>query len=356
MRSARDRARWRLTTLALLISAAAASSAQPRAVGEALGRPAVTVRGAERAVLLSASRADKRLVAVGERGIVVLSDDEGLSWRQAATPTSVTLTAVHFTDRDGWAVGHGGVVLASSDRGERWTVQLDGRRAAQTVLEAARSSNDPKALSEAQRLVAEGPDKPFMDIVVRGERKLLAVGAYGLALASEDGGKSWVSWVPRLPNPKGLHLYAARQRGDKLLLAGEQGLVLLSTDGGSSFRRIDTPYKGTFFAAEFLGDQDIVLAGLRGNALRSLDGGTTWAPIASPMPVSITASALDVDGRLVSANQAGFVMSLQADQLVPSNGKPLPAINGLLPLGGGKALALTVQGAKLVDMVPAGTR
>jgi photosystem II stability/assembly factor-like uncharacterized protein len=64
------------------------------------------------AYLTGIARAGKRLVAVGERGIVVLSDDDGATWRQASVPVSVTLAAVQFpTPTQGWVVGHYGVVL-----------------------------------------------------------------------------------------------------------------------------------------------------------------------------------------------------------------------------------------------------
>lgn len=325
--------------------------------GPALDRAAVVVRAPERAVLLGAALAGERIVAVGERGIVALSDDGARHWRQASVPTSVTLTAVRFADaKQGWAVGHGGTVLASEDGGERWTRRLDGRQAAQIVLDAARASGDARAVQEAERLLADGPDKPLLDLLLLGGTRLLAVGAYGLALASEDGGRSWQSWMPRLPNPKGLHLYAARQRGQTLLLAGEQGLVLLSTDAGRSFRRVETPYKGSFFSAELLGEQDIVLAGLRGTALRSSDAGASWAAVAVPVPASITATAIGADGRLLAANQAGFVMALQGDRLVPLNAAPLPPLNGLLPRAGAPLLALTVQGAQSAAPEPGPAR
>jgi photosystem II stability/assembly factor-like uncharacterized protein len=314
-------------------------------VAAAMDRAAVSVQAPERAVLLAADRAGTRTLAVGERGIIALSDDDGRHWRQASVPTSVTLTAVRFADaQHGWAVGHSGVVLATEDGGQHWTRRLDGRTAAQRVLEAARVAGDAKAITEAERLAAEGADKPLLDLLLLGGQRLLVVGAYGLALASEDGGRSWQSWMPRLPNPKGLHLYAARQHGQTVLLAGEQGLVLLSTDGGQSFRPLDPPYKGSFFSAELPSEREIVLAGLRGNMLRSSDGGASWSNIASPMPASITATALGADGRLLAANQAGFVMSLQGDRLVPTHPAPLPPINALLTRAGAPLLAFTVQG------------
>lgn len=321
-------------------------------VSDALDRVALAVRNPERAVLLGVALAGTRLVAVGERGIVALSDDAGHRWRQAAVPTSVTLTSVRFADpRRGWAVGHGGVILSTEDGGEHWTRRLDGRHAAQLVRAAATETGDAKAIADAERLVAEGADKPLFDLLQIGADRLLAVGAYGLAFASGDGGVSWTSWSARLPNPKAQHLYAARQRGKTVLVAGEQGLALLSTDGGRSFRPLDVPYKGSFFACELPADGRLVLAGLRGTVLQSADGGERWDTLAMPMPASVTATALDGNGRLIAVNQAGFALAQRGDRMEPLNAVPLPPLNGLLAQSG-TTLALSIQGVLSVAAKP----
>src|SRR5438067_1524420 len=105
--------------------------------------------------------------------------------------------------------------------------------------------------SEAVAPAGSALDRPALPVRAP-ERAVLLVGAYGVALASVDEGQTWTSWIGRLPNLKGLHLYVVRQRGDTLLLAGARGLVLMSHDGGQAFRRVETPYKGSFFAAELL--------------------------------------------------------------------------------------------------------
>jgi len=80
--------------------------------------PAIQWRVPNKAVLLASTCAGKRLVAVGECGMVTLSDDDGATWRQGKVPVSVTLTAVDFaTPEKGWAVGHSGVVLHTEDGG-----------------------------------------------------------------------------------------------------------------------------------------------------------------------------------------------------------------------------------------------
>ena len=52
----------------------------PRVLAEA----ALQTPKAQGAAMLAVTRAGSRLVAVGERGTVLLSDDDGARWRQAA--------------------------------------------------------------------------------------------------------------------------------------------------------------------------------------------------------------------------------------------------------------------------------
>lgn len=101
-------------------------------VRDVLDQPARLSERAVSSVLNAVVLAGTRLVAVGERGVVLLSDDNGRSWRQAGSvPVSVALTDVHFVSAThGWAVGHSGVVLHSDDGGETWMRQLDGNQAA----------------------------------------------------------------------------------------------------------------------------------------------------------------------------------------------------------------------------------
>lgn len=341
----------RRAVLALALPAFALHAAAQPGEREALARPAVKVRNPERAVLLGVAFAGQRLVAVGERGLVVVSDDRGASWSQVGTPVSVSLTAVRFADaQHGAAVGHGGVALTTADGGLTWTQRLDGRRAAALVLEAARAAQDAGAIANAQRLVAEGPDKPFLDVQMLDAQRIRVVGAYGLALASDDGGQRWSSWMDRLDNPKGLHCYALRERGDVVLIAGEQGLLLRSENGGRSFRRLETPYRGSFFTAELPGEHEIVVAGLRGNAWRSGDDGRSWSQLASPTAATITASTVLPDGALVFSDQAGFLLKALDDRLDPINKTPLAPVAGVIRTDDRRLLALTLQGVALVTV------
>lgn len=355
-----DRPSSRLVLLALCATWAAANAAHAAAsVADPLTLEAVRVRVVERNVLLGAATAGSRVVAVGERGSIALSDDGGASWRQAhRVPVSVTLTAVRFVDaREGWAVGHAGVVLHTADAGEIWSLQLDGVSLARAALKDAQArfreagqenSEARRAVRSAQLLVDDGPDKPFFDLDFADKLNGIVVGAYNLIYATSDGGATWQSWSSRTENPKGLHLYAVRRQGNGIYLAGEQGLFMRSLDEGKAFKRVPTPYQGSWFAMAAPADGSIVLAGLRGNAYRSADDAKTWRQLTGAPSVTFVSGAA-VDGQaVILANQAGQVFAAfpHTDDLRPLSTSSLPMLTGLLPKADRSYLALTVQGVR----------
>src|SRR5688572_31283560 len=112
----------------LPLAARAAAPANSSPWRDVLDTPAQKSALAPRTLLTGLARAGERVVAVGQRGHALFSDDAGKSWQQAEVPVSSDLVAVQFpTATAGWAVGHDGVVLHSADAGKTWARQLDGR-------------------------------------------------------------------------------------------------------------------------------------------------------------------------------------------------------------------------------------
>lgn len=298
-----------LTTLAL-------ANSNPAVLNE----PAQRVERPEKAYLLSITKAGNRLVAVGEAGRIILSDDNGASWQQAdAVPVSVLLTDVAFAnERIGWAVGHLGVVLRTEDGGRTWHKQLDGVKVAELILAKATSmggnSSEAQALAvdQAKRLVEDGPDKPFLALHLSTPEQALVIGAYGLALRTSDGGQHWSPATQVADNPQGLHYYAAAQVGNAQFLVGEQGLLLRSVAGGA-YERIAQPYSGTLFGCIGEAGHPVLAFGLRGNVVKSVDGGTTWKHLDSPLNASVQAAALLSDGTIVLAAENGQVVAWRAE-------------------------------------------
>ena len=297
-----------LASLATLLVAPAVPA---RTFSDVLDRPASASPLAAMRLLQASAVAGKRLVVAGARGHILYSDNLGASWQQAKVPVSADLTALHFVDaRLGWAVGHEGVVLHTRDGGATWTVQLDGRRANALVLAHVRglAGMDPAALeslkAEAERAVAEGPSRPFLDVWFANANEGYVVGAYNLIFHTRDGGKTWEPWVDRTQNDRFYHLYGIRGSRAGVYIVGELGVAQRFDAAAGRFVKMQTPYEGSFFGV--LDKPGLVLAyGMRGTAYRSRDGGTTWEAIETGITASITGGTVLPDGRLLLVSQAG---------------------------------------------------
>ena len=202
--------------------------AGPKAFQDPLEVAARSSPLAARSLLQGVARAGDRIVAVGQRGHIVVSSDFGATWTQAKVPVSSDLNAVFFVDaRQGWAVGHDGVILATTDAGDTWTLQLDGRRANERLVEymQRRAAESPtpevrQLLDDANRYREQGADKPFLDVWFADASNGYAVGAYNLIFRTTDGGKDWQPWFDRTDNPKAFNLYAIRKAAGTCREAG----------------------------------------------------------------------------------------------------------------------------------------
>lgn len=309
-----------------------------------LNRPALQTALASRSVLLAMAQTEGRIVAVGERGIVISSDDQGKSWRQGKTPVSVTLNSVAFASaKVGWAAGQGGVVLKTVDGGDSWALQLDGNKLLSQLEKSAQFSE-----AELSRWKKEGADKPFLALTVINPQSLVVVGAYGLAFRSRDGGASWEYFGDKLNNRGGNHLYALAIRDNKMFISGERGSLYVSGDDGANFERLELPYKGGLFVLHAT-SKGIFAAGMKGKLLFTPDLGKTWADVPNPIPVSLLGVAALTDGRQLWINQGGqFLIGAEdAQGLIPLDKPMAPAGLQALPV---KDKRLVIAGFRGMDI------
>ena len=295
----------RKVALALGLSGAllgGASMAMAQDVPKDELKPAIISLKASKSLLLDVERAGDRLIAVGARGHIVYSDDEGASWLQAPVPVRQLLTAVDFIDaKHGWAVGHDSLILHTADGGETWEVQY----------------RDP-AIDEPDDEGFGFLEKPLMDVWFRDASTGFAVGAYGLALRTDDGGNTWEEISEDIDNPDGFHYNALSEiKGSGLFLVGEMGTLYRSDDFGDTWETLtdSSPYDGSWFGVAGTGEPGGVVAwGLRGNMYRSADFGDTWekvklmAPGNGELGSTLAGGQLFDDGRVVVVGVGGVVL------------------------------------------------
>ena len=323
-----------------------------------IDEPALISGLAARSPLLAIERAGNRVVAVGLRGHIVYSDDNGVSWRQATVPVSVDLVGVSFpAPMIGWAVGHAGVVLATQDGGATWTKQLAGKQAVEIAVRYYKSRGAPtpeeaRAVEQAEAQLAQSGAQPFLDVLFESETSGFVVGAFNTIFRTGDAGKTWVPWMDRTSNPEELHFYSVRGRQGRVFLAGEQGKVWRLQSDAKEFVPVPTPYKGTFFGL-VLTDADSLLAfGMRGAAYRSPDRGSTWQKVAVNTDAGITAGAALPDGRIALVDLAGSIhVSLDGGNAFVARrpDRPMP-FYGVAPGGKGTLVVAGAAGPTVVSL------
>lgn len=297
----------------------------------ALDEPAIAVKAPDKVMLDAITRAGGRLVAAGEHGVIIVSDDNGQTWLQAAVPVDVTLTAISFVDsRRGWAVGNSGVILHTSDGGLTWQLQLNGLQADQLTLQAAelavarhsQSPGAPLAVARANHLIAQNDPKPFLSLVAFNSRHAIVFGAYRLAMMTNDGGATWADWSLNIADPLSHHLYGEAVVGTDIYIAGEAGLVFCSKDSGQDFLPVQPAGSTTLFGVVSTGDGGVLVYGVAGALYRSQNGGGSWTVINMPSSANLTDAITLSSGAILLTAESGVVY-ISRDH--GNNFAPLPA-------------------------------
>ncbi|WP_157964760.1 WD40/YVTN/BNR-like repeat-containing protein [Algibacillus agarilyticus] len=242
---------------------------------------------APKSLLLDISQTRNALIAVGERGHIVVANKtnnepaESFEWRQKPVPTAEMLTGVFALETGQvWAVGHGATILYSPDHGETWTIQFQDFSL----------------------------EKPFFDILFFNDKQGIAIGAYGLFMRTLDGGLTWhkelhatllpVDDIEYLNEIKQSsedeyqeelaavlpHLNKLAFANGDLWVVGEAGLIAKSIDQGTTWYREDEIYAGSFFDVQIT-DEFVIVAGLRGHVFQRVE--TDWQPLHSKRKTSI---------------------------------------------------------------------
>lgn len=235
--------------------------------------------------ILGAVRSGKRIVAVGERSLVFVSDDEGKTWssRPAATEKSLTAVTAHGGTQL-IATGHSGLLLRSEDGGDHWR----------------------------HPAVPAGHKEALLGILALSDERILAYGGYASLLESGDGGKSWAQ-RSILDSEMDKHFYGMARHDQSLVLVGEAGLISLSNDLGKNWRIVPSPYSGSLFGVTSLPSGVFIAFGMRGKILSSADQGQSWSELVSGTKSPFFSATLLKDRRLLLAGKDGILALISAD-------------------------------------------
>ncbi|PTU32717.1 hypothetical protein CJD38_00910 [Stenotrophobium rhamnosiphilum] len=249
-------------------------------------RPSEIMPLASRSPMLGLVNTGKHLVAVGDRGQILVSNN-GRNWAQVPTPVRSPLTAVTFVDdKNGWAVGHDATILHTADGGKSW---------------------------ELQNFNAE-LEKPYLSVRFLDANTGFAIGAYGMASKTSDGGKTWTDLDAPAIRADELHLNDIIKLGNgNLLVAGEQGTIGVSADNGNTWEKVNSPYEASLFGALPVGEKGALVYGLRGNVFINNDVRSgSWTKIDTKTVDTFFGGTTTADGKLILVGLSGTILVVDA--------------------------------------------
>jgi len=220
-------------------------------------------------------------IAVGARGLVMLSGDGGKSWAKGLGPENDGLAMLSVASLQGRKIAVGQLGTAFRLEGDKWTALKTGTTA---------------------RLLT----------VALGDNGLaVTAGAFGTLLVSGNDGNSWtpvvLDWFEILQDAVEPNFYDIAIVGDTITVVGEFNLVLQSRDRGVTWAVVQKG--GATLSGLSLGTDGVGIAvGQTGTVLRTSDGGATW----QQAPTNVTTNLLGVATSGQNAFATGFRIALQS--------------------------------------------
>lgn len=233
-------------------------------------------------------------LAVGERGIIIRSTDNGSTWKQMPSPVDITLASVTFeTSQRVWAVGQASSILRSDDGGKTW------------------------------KIVRYKPSdlRYYLKVAIR-EGVLHVLSSDGELWLSRDAGANWE--MSLLENGETIpHLFSLAFVGQAGLISAERGSVFMRGKSDEPWKPLAIAYNGSFFGVIPFADQ-FLLFGMSGRVfLVSPDGKSQRAIDTHTTQFLLDAVALDEKSQALVVGRGGAVILIGADgQVLKSYQRP----------------------------------
>lgn len=250
--------------------------------------------------LFELDRRGSKVVAVGDRGLVLRSEDGGAEWTREVVPGAAAIFGVALVGETTIAVGGQGSIYVHS-AGAGW------------------------------KKVETGTKERLLNVAGNKDGLAFAVGAFGTVLRSDDFGQTWRNGAPDW-----------RCVGD------------VNAGGGSLSGAAGEP---TMFAVQVFDNGTVFIGGELGFILRSLDGGSNWQmvnqAIASVDTIAATVNAVRVrdDGVGFAVGQAGLLLKTEdlGATWTPVQAPTTGNLNSVDSLSNGSVIAVGMRTAVRSD-------
>jgi|GEM_PF-1680189 len=228
---------------------------------------------------------DQQGWAAGREGVVIRTDDGGLTWSDAQS-TGVTdiLRDIYFVDENrGWAVGSNGTIIRTTDGGSSWSTSESGtlRRFnavhfvnenvgfAAGFLETRRTTDGGATWSSFNT----GQPVEFFGIDFIDENTGWLTGSQGRIVKTTDGGESWTLQASGITvDINAIEFFDANTGW----AVGTNGRIIRTTNGGSTWSTQSSGVNVQLFGLSVLDANNVIVVGANSTRIRTTNGGSSW--------------------------------------------------------------------------------
>ncbi len=203
--------------------------------------------------LFSVDKYGDLMIAVGADGTAIYSEDEGKSWDEGDSNTSIDLYGTTiFTSSKAVAVGTDAMIMRTSNGGQSWSeASIDG-------LTSAQESYEFRAVYAVSSTVG------------------WAVGAHGMIVKTEDGGATWEA----IDSPTSQSLNQVDAVSTSIVwVVGENGVIYKSTNGGNSWSSQSSGTSEHLVCIYMYNSSIGYASGDNETILKTTNGGSDWDQI-----------------------------------------------------------------------------
>jgi photosystem II stability/assembly factor-like uncharacterized protein len=180
---------------------------------------------------------------VGAGGMILKTENGGVSWQKKTTGTTTWLYGVYFPDAQiGWAVGEYGKIIKTTNGGNSWITQ-------------------------------NSIGGTFYDVYFVDTQTGWVVGENGTILKTTNGGSNWQSQTSGTTVYLNAVTFHSAQIG---WVIGGNGTILKTTNGGTTWTPQNSTTTEFLLGIDFINEQTGWVVGNSGKILQTTNGGASW--------------------------------------------------------------------------------
>ena len=271
----------------------------------------------------AAAKSDKAMVVIGNRGVMLISNDLGESWGRQVLPGNTAVSYPTLVDID--VCPDGRFVALDADR-KIWFSDLNAQNWTSKAIPT---------------------EEDVLDLTCDQNGTLWVVGSFTLIMESRDGGESWTDKSIAEDAMFSRIQFIDRDQG---IVTGEFGTVYQTGDGGKSWEMGGAiPHEFYPMASYFASADEGWVGGLQGIIFHTTDGGRNWLRQETGTKAPIYNICV-VNGKTYAVGEQGTILVLTGNAWKPVDAKlGFGYLRALLPMADGKLLV--AGGGGLVRML-----